>query len=73
MAGAVGVAGKIPTFDSFDEMDACRMDTEISFGFLRPGKVRLEIRPSRSQTWSADELAKLMRPEQGSVFEASES
>jgi len=64
---------KIPTFDSFDEMDACRVDTGISLGLLRPGKVRLEIRPARSQTWSADELAKLMRPEQGSLFDEAEA
>lgn len=64
---------KIPTFESLDEMDVCRQATGLSLGLLRPKNVRLEIRPARNQDWSPVELAKLMQPEQGSLFDEAEA
>lgn len=63
----------VPTFESLEEMDACRQTIGLSLGLLRPSNVRLEIRPARNQEWSPEELAKLMQPEQGSLFDEAEA
>jgi hypothetical protein len=64
---------KVPSFDTYQEMDACRLATGQSLGLLRPTNVRLEIRAARSRDWSSEELAKLMPPEQGNLFDEAEA
>jgi len=64
---------RVPTFTNFDDLDAWRSTTGRSLGLLKPSNVRLEIRPARSQAWSPEELTKLMRPDQGSLFDEAEA
>lgn len=59
---------KIPTFDSFQEMDRSRVTDGVSIALLRPRNVRLEICRARHQDWTDEERAKLMQPEQVSLF-----
>lgn len=64
---------KIPTFDSFREMDESRLRDRLSIALLRPRNVRLEIRKARHQDWTTEERAKLMQREQGSLFDEAET
>jgi hypothetical protein len=64
---------KIPTFTSYREMDASREHGSLSIALLRPRNIRLEIRKARHQDWTPEERAKLMRPEQGSLFDEAEA
>jgi hypothetical protein len=64
---------KIPAFTSYREMDASRERGSLSIALLRPRNIRLEIRKARHQDWTAEERAKLMRPEQGSLFDEVET
>lgn len=59
---------KIPAFDSYWEMDKSRLTDGVSIALLRPRNVRLEISRARHQDWTAEERAKLMQPEQVSLF-----
>jgi hypothetical protein len=64
---------KIPTFDSFRTMDQTREQGALSIALLRPKNVRLEIKKARHPDWTPEEQAKLMRRDQGSLFDEDET
>ncbi len=65
---------KLPTFTSFDALEATRIDTGISLALVRPKQVlTLEIVEARNTEWSDEEREKLLRYEmQGQLFSDTE-
>lgn len=65
---------KIPTFDSFDAMDAARLGEGISLALLQPRRVLgLDITPARHPDWTSEEREKLTRElMQGELFSEAE-
>jgi len=65
---------KIPSFDSFDSIEASRLADGLSIALLRPKNVRLEITKARNQEWTEEEKEKLMREQmQGDLFDEAEA
>lgn len=66
---------KVPRFDSFDAIEAARLDDGISIALLRPKRLlTLEITKARNQVWTEDEREKLMREQmQGDLFSEAEA
>ncbi|MCW3699110.1 hypothetical protein [Burkholderia cenocepacia] len=67
--------GKIPTFDSFDAVEAGRLGDSLSIALLRPKRLLgLEITKARNQEWTEEEKDKLMREQmQGDLFSEAEA
>lgn len=65
---------KIPAFDSFEAMDAARLDEGTSLALLRPHRVLgLNIAAARHPDWTSEEREKLTRDlMQGDLFSAAE-
>lgn len=65
---------KIPTFDSFDAMEAGRLGEGLSLALLRPKNLlSLEINKARNQDWTDEEREKLLREQmQGTLFSEAE-
>lgn len=61
---------KPPTFRSFDDLEATRIETDISLALMRPKQVlTLEIVEARNADWTDEEREKLLRHEmQGQLF-----
>jgi len=61
---------KLPTFSSFDDIEAGRTETGLSLALMRPKQVlALEIVPARNNEWTNEEREKLLRHEmQGQLF-----
>lgn len=66
---------KIPTFDSFDAIEAGRHNDRLSIALLCPKRILgLEISKSRNQDWTEEEKEKLMREQmQGDLFSETEA
>lgn len=66
---------KIPTFDSYDEMERARENERVSIALLRPKKVLgLEINGARNKDWTEEEKEKLMRAQmQGDLFSEAQA
>ncbi|AEG00658.1 hypothetical protein [Methylomonas methanica] len=66
---------RIPSFDSFDELQQSRSDTGLSLALLKPKKlVKLEIVKAKKPDWTAEEKEKLMREQmQGDIFSQEEA
>lgn len=66
---------KIPTFDSFDAMDAARIDEGMSLALLKPSRVLgLDISPARHADWTSEEKEKLTRElVQGDLFSEAQA
>ena len=65
---------KLPTFTSFDDLEATRIETGLSLALMRPKKVlTLEIVEARAAEWTDEEREKLLRYEmQGQLFSDTE-
>jgi hypothetical protein len=65
---------KLPSFDSFTTLDACREKDGISLALLHPKRlVKLEIVPADHTEWTEEEVAKLLQEQnQGNLFEQEE-
>lgn len=65
---------RIPTFSSFDALDAARIDSGISLALMRPKHlVGLDISKARHHDWTAEEREKLLREQlQGNLFDEAE-
>ncbi|WP_039876619.1 hypothetical protein [Herbaspirillum frisingense] len=61
---------KIPTFTSFDALEADRLSSGLSLALLRPKQLlRLEVSKAKNQDWTDDEREKLAREQmQGNLF-----
>lgn len=61
----------VKVFDSFSALDEARRTQGITLAFLRPSRISdLSLTKATSDTWSADEIAKLMQAQnQGSLFD----
>lgn len=61
---------KIPSFDSFDELETARLSDRLSLALLRPKKlVDLEIQKARNPEWTKEEKEKLTKEQmQGDLF-----
>ena len=70
-----GWLDKIPTFESFDAIEAERLSDGLSIALLRPKKLLgLEIAKARNQDWTDEEKEKLMREQmQGDLFSEAEA
>lgn len=66
---------KIPSFGSFDAIEASRVNEDLSIALLRPKKLLgLDIVEARNKDWTADEKEKLAREQmQGNLFSESEA
>ena len=66
---------RIPTFDSFEAIEASRAVDGLSIAVLRPKQLlALEIVKARSQDWTDEEKAKLLREQmQGNLFSEAEA
>lgn len=66
---------KIPSFNSFEDINTSRLSDGISLALLRPKKVlSLEISKARNPEWSTDEKEKLMREQmQDDLFTEAEA
>jgi len=66
---------KIPSFESFDALDAGRLSDRLSIALLRPKKVHgLEVVKARYQEWTEEEKEKLMREQmQGDLFSEADA
>jgi hypothetical protein len=60
-----------PQFHSYVAMEQARQQTGVTLALLRPRRIaRLEIKRLKAASWSADELAKLLRwQQQDSLFD----
>lgn len=65
---------KLPTFTSFDELEATRIESGLSLALMRPKQVlTLEIVEARAAEWTDEEREKLLRDEmQGQLFSDTE-
>ncbi len=65
---------KLPTFDNFAALDACREQTNISLALLRPKRLLgLTIVAADNSEWTEEERAKLLQDQmQGNLFELEE-
>nr|WP_015063424.1 hypothetical protein [Burkholderia cepacia]AFR44271.1 conserved hypothetical protein [Burkholderia cepacia] len=65
---------KLPIFDSFAALEACRELNGISLALLRPKRILgLTITPADNAEWTDDEMAKLLHDQmQGNLFEQEE-
>jgi len=65
---------KLPTFTSFDDIEANRTETGLSLALMRPKQVlALEIVEARNDDWTEEEREKLLRYEmQGQLFSDTE-
>lgn len=65
---------KIPTFDSFDAVEAARLADGLSLALLHPQRLLgLEITKARNPNWTDEELEKLMQEQmQGNLFSEAE-
>jgi hypothetical protein len=61
---------RLPTFNSFDDLEATRVETGLSLALMRPKQVlALEIIEARNADWTEEEREKLLRYEmQGQLF-----
>jgi hypothetical protein len=66
---------KIPSFDSFHDIEARQNEDGLSLALLRPKRViGLEITKARHQDWTEEEKEKLMREQmQGELFSEAEA
>jgi len=62
---------KVPVFNDFNALEASRQLHGTTLGLLRPSRITdLRITKATSDTWSDDEIAKLMQAQnQGSLFD----
>lgn len=65
------VLESVPVFNDFNALEASRQREGITLGLLRPSRlVDLKISKATSETWSEEEVAKLMQAQnQGSLFD----
>ncbi len=65
---------KLPTFTSFDDIEASRAETALSLALIRPKKIlALEIVEAKNTDWTDEEREKLLRYEtQGQLFSDTE-
>lgn len=66
---------KLPTFNSFDEIEQSRKNDGLSIALLRPKKILgLEIKNARHKEWTDEEKEKLMRAQmQGELFSKAQA
>jgi len=66
---------KIPAFDSFDAIDASRLEEGLSIALLRPKRLLgLDVIKARNQEWTEEEKDKLKREQmQGDLFSEEEA
>jgi hypothetical protein len=66
---------KIPSFRSFDAIEASRLSAALSLALLHPKKIAgLDITKARNQDWTDDEKDKLAREQmQGDLFSEAEA
>lgn len=69
------VLSKLSIYDDFDAIEAQRKANGITLAFLRPKKILgLEIKPTRTPDWTAEEEAKLAQlQQQGGLFDEGET
>ena len=62
---------RVEVLDSFSALEAARQTCGVTLAFLKPSRlVALSISKAASDTWSVDEIAKLMQAQnQGSLFD----
>lgn len=62
---------RITKFDDFGALEANRVRSGETLGLLRPSQInQLEISPSKSTSWTTDELRKLLQlQQQGNLFD----
>ncbi|MDN7430078.1 hypothetical protein CFB89_13825 [Burkholderia sp. AU16741] len=65
---------KIPSFDSFDSIDAARLEGGLSLALLHPKRLLgLDIVKARNPDWTDDEREKLLQEQmQGNLFSEAE-
>jgi hypothetical protein len=65
---------KMPTFDSFDAIDAARLKYGVSLALLRPKRLlSLDIVEARNPDWTDEEREKLLQEQmQGNLFSEEE-
>lgn len=51
---------KLPIYESFEALDQARLDSNVTLGLIRPGRITaLNIRKAPSESWTDEELEKL--------------